>query len=51
LAHVLGEDVSHKLLEEDLENLVLGHGVLEEPGLRPDIELGAGKILLVWDRD
>ena len=48
LAHVL---VSHKLLEEDLKNLVLGPGVSEEPGLRPDIELGAGKFLLEWDRD
>ena len=51
LTHVLGEDVSHKLLEEDLKNLVLGPGVSEEPGLRPDIELGAGKFLLEWDRD
>jgi len=51
LAHVLGEDVSHKLLEKDLENLVLGPGVSEEPGLCPEIELGAGKFLLEWDRD
>ena len=46
MAHVLGEDVSHTLIEEDLESLVLGPGVSEEQGLRPKVELGAGKFLL-----
>ena len=46
LAHVFGEDVSHTLIEEDLESLVLGPGVSEEQGLCPKVELGAGKFLL-----